>query len=1377
MENLTDKSNEQLLEEINLLKTEIANFKKNKDYFQIIAENAVDFIAITSFDLKAKYLYVSPSILNASGYKPEEMLGKSSLDFIHPEDKSFLLTLIKKYINQKLKSVLKIGDPKITETIEFRFKNKAGDWSYLQNNFSFIGKNVLTISRDITEQKQMNLAIKRSEKRLSSFMNSASDGFMLWDANLNLEEINNVSLNAFPKGSRKEDIIGKNIIELIPDIKESGRFESYKKVLETGESITQDEIIAHSKFDEIVLAVKLFKVGTGVGVIGSDITERKKSEEALKLSANLLNTTQQLTKVGGWKWNVENQTMFWTDETYRIHEIDPEKIKSGSNKHIELGAKCYDKEDIHVILEAFQKCVDKGIAYDMELPFTTVKGNRIWIRTTAQAEKENGKVVGVNGNIMDITKHKLLEKELQQSEEKYRVFFENNDAIILFVNPDNGEIIFSNEAAAKFYGYSRERLTGLNIANIHTLTPQEIKVKMADARTRGQNYFLFKHKLASGEIRDVEVYQSKLLLNDKDVFSIIVHDITDRLQTKAALQESENLLDATQKIAKVGGWKWVKETNNMFWTNETYRIHEIDSTGMESGSTEHINRGLKCYDEKDRQIIHEAFQKCGDEGISYDLEFPFTTEKGNRIWIRTAAQPIKGNNKVISIIGNIIDITESKLAEERLKESEQNFKAFTNQSNDGISVADLDGNYTFVNPSFCKIVGWTAEELLQMNVFDVTADKQDTETFKKTKTVKEGEPVTVNLLRKDGTEFIAEVIGKVFSIKGKKSVLGTIRDITERKQSEEKIKRYSRLFEDSLNEIFLFDAGTLKFVQVNSGALRNLGYNSEEIKNLTPLDIKPEIDLETFENIISPLRKGEKEEIVFETVHQRKNKSLYNVEIHLQLIHYEKTDLFAAIILDITERKHSEEVILKNKYYLTKAQEIGVIGTWELDIQKNILTWTEENYKIFGVPIGTEMNLELFMECIHPEDLDYFSKKWNAALNKEPYDIDHRILVNNKVKWVREKAEIKFDSEGKAISAIGFTQDITKRKSIETKLNTALEKAEESDRLKTAFLANMSHEIRTPMNGILGFADLLKQPELPSDVRQKYIGIIEKSGVRMLNIINDLIDISKVEAGQMELVISESNINEQIEYIYTFFKPEVERKGMQLFFNNTLTAKESVIKTDREKMFAILTNLVKNAIKYSDKGSIELGYEKKDNYLEFYVKDTGIGIPKEMQQAIFNRFIQADSTDTRAFKGAGLGLAISKAYVEMLGGRIWVESEPGVGSQFYFTIPHTSDITEMKSGIQISDDNVIPEIQIKKLKILIAEDEELADLLLSLILEKLGKEILHAKNGIEAVEICRNNPDIDLVLMDIMMPEMYGYEAARKIREFNTILRYKIKLQ
>ncbi|MDO9256104.1 MAG: ATP-binding protein, partial [Bacteroidales bacterium] len=287
----------------------------------------------------------------------------------------------------------------------------------------------------------------------------------------------------------------------------------------------------------------------------------------------------------------------------------------------------------------------------------------------------------------------------------------------------------------------------------------------------------------------------------------------------------------------------------------------------------------------------------------------------------------------------------------------------------------------------------------------------------------------------------------------------------------------------------------------------------------------------------------------------------------------------------------------------------------------------------------------------------------------------------------------------------------------------------------------------------------------------------------MLNIINDIVDISKIEAGQVQVFISETKINEQTDFLYSFFKPEVENKGIQLLLRNGLQGNEAIIKTDKEKVYAVLTNLIKNAIKFTSKGSIEIGYKivavdtlhaaetlhvetlHATSQLQFYVKDTGFGIPVDRQLAIFDRFVQADIADTRAFQGAGLGLSISRAYVEMLGGTMWVESEEGQGSTFYFTIPYTAESEQKQSELKnrINDENS----RMNKLKILIVEDDETSEMLISIAVRTLSKEILKVSTGTAAIETCRANPDIDLILMDVKMPEMDGYEATRQIRQFN----------
>jgi signal transduction histidine kinase len=240
-----------------------------------------------------------------------------------------------------------------------------------------------------------------------------------------------------------------------------------------------------------------------------------------------------------------------------------------------------------------------------------------------------------------------------------------------------------------------------------------------------------------------------------------------------------------------------------------------------------------------------------------------------------------------------------------------------------------------------------------------------------------------------------------------------------------------------------------------------------------------------------------------------------------------------------------------------------------------------------------------------------------------------------------------------------------------TELIAAKERAEENERLKSAFLANISHEIRTSMNGILGFSSLLLEHDLSDETKEEYINIIHKSGERLINTVNDIIEISKIDAGILEVRKSGFNLDEIVKNLLGFFQPQAQRKGLSLHMTNKLNTPEICIFTDKNKLETVLSNLIKNAIKFTHSGGIEVNYCIKGDSIQFCVKDTGIGVPHNRIKSIFNRFEQADIEDKEVYEGSGLGLAIAKSYILMLGGDIWIESFERVGSSFYFTLPYS----------------------------------------------------------------------------------------------------------
>jgi len=343
-------------------------------------------------------------------------------------------------------------------------------------------------------------------------------------------------------------------------------------------------------------------------------------------------------------------------------------------------------------------------------------------------------------------------------------------------------------------------------------------------------------------------------------------------------------------------------------------------------------------------------------------------------------------------------------------------------------------------------------------------------------------------------------------------------------------------------------------------------------------------------------------------------------------------------------------------------------------------------------------------------------------------------------------------------------RDITGRKNAELELLGAKDKAEESDRLKTAFLHNISHEIRTPLNAIVGFSALLGEPGETEETRKSFIEIIRGSSDYLLDIVSGIIEISNIEAGILKLNLNEINLNGILKNLHEQFKAKTDEKGIGLSYETLLSENNAYIQADNNKMIQILSNLLNNAIKFTNTGQIEFGYKVINNYLEFYVSDTGIGIQHDQSERIFDRFYQVDNSVSRLYEGTGLGLSISKSYVEFLGGKIWLRSRPGSGTIFYFTIPYLKTVKPFITDWKVMGTEKI--ILKEQKTVLIAEDEESNCLLMKELLSSLHVDILHAINGKEAVDMCAADKKIDLVLMDIKMPVMNGFEATEKIRNF-----------
>ena len=487
------------------------------------------------------------------------------------------------------------------------------------------------------------------------------------------------------------------------------------------------------------------------------------------------------------------------------------------------------------------------------------------------------------------------------------------------------------------------------------------------------------------------------------------------------------------------------------------------------------------------------------------------------------------------------------------------------------------------------------------------------------------------------------------------------------------------------------------------------------------------------------------------------------MEIFSSNIHNDKKELLHIIIHDISDKKVAEQKL----QLLNRAVDQNPITIVITNPQGKIEYVNPAFTAMTGYTFSEVKGKTLSVLKSGLQAKEFYENLWKTISSGNDWSGEYRNRKKNgEIYWQETVISPILNKKGDITHFVAVMEDISEEKKMIEDLLFAKAKAEESDRLKSAFLANMSHEIRTPMNGIIGFTNLLKEQSLRGEDRKKYINIIKKSSERMLSTINDLIEISKIESGTMEFDISEVNINELLEFINHLFRPEATKKGLEMYLHRPLPYEIARIETDYDKLNSILSNLVKNALKYTSSGRIDIGYRMNLNQIEFFVKDTGIGIEKDRQKVIFDRFVQADVSLSRPYEGAGLGLSIAKGYIDMLGGKIWVQSELQKGSRFYFTIP-----VKNKHAVRIEKSDDISESEkkevLKDLTILVAEDDVIGKLYLSELLKDECKKILFASDGVEALKVLEKSPETDIVLMDIKMPGLNGYQTAKKMKQSN----------
>ena len=482
--------------------------------------------------------------------------------------------------------------------------------------------------------------------------------------------------------------------------------------------------------------------------------------------------------------------------------------------------------------------------------------------------------------------------------------------------------------------------------------------------------------------------------------------------------------------------------------------------------------------------------------------------------------------------------------------------------------------------------------------------------------------------------------------------------------------KYRYMFHNNPQPMWIYDMETLAFLEVNKAAVKHYGFSQEEFLSMLLIDILPQNEVDRLmRNIESTDYFADK---VDEWTHKKKTGELVSVEIVSYFIIFNQRNARHVLINDITERKETEEKLIHERKLLRTLIDNLPATIYVKDAECRKIIANRADMEVIGAKTEEEVlgktDMEIFSNDIGVRgyaDDKRLIETGIPVLNQEEFFYD----TNGIQHWLLTSKIPLTDENGKITGLVGIGHHITEQRKMQAELIEAKDKAEESDRLKSAFLANMSHEIRTPLNSIIGFSELLDDPDFDSDQKTEFIRHIVDNGNSLLMIISDIMDFSMLEAGQLKLRQQPISVKKIMNELLTEFGHKAEVRGIQLRFDDSVNERDILITSDSYRIKQVFNNLIGNALKFTSEGFVEIGYKVKGEKIEFHVKDSGIGISPKHHQAIFERFRQVDNTKTRKYGGNGLGLAISKNLVKLLGGKIWLESEPDKFSDFFFTIP------------------------------------------------------------------------------------------------------------
>ncbi len=1234
-------------------------------------------------DMKVNFL--SPSVEKVFGRPVKEFIENTALwsEIVHPDDKQIS--------DKAFEQVTKNG----SAVRECRIIRPDGSIVWISDKSKIIYDKTGTpnridgVSRDITERKQAEDALRESEEKYRLLTENAAD--VIWVLNITTGKFSYISPSVFrlrgftaeeAMNERLEDSLTPDSVEIVKD----AIAKNIKIFLEHPELSNSyiNEIQQYCKNGKVIwveVSTQFQYGSTGdIEVLGvsRNIEERKKAEEALRKSEQMLRETGRIAKLGGWEIDLATNKLTWTDETYRIHEVDPH-----NQPLIEDGINFYAPEAQPILKEAMARTIKEGVPFDLELPFITAKGKSLWVRSIGNAEQADGQTMRLFGVFQDITGRKVAEYTLRESEETYRSILQASpddititdlEGRILMVSPATLHILRckdENELIGHFvdefiFPDDRERAK-----NNITLMFQGIITGPGTYRGLRADGSIFEMEANAEFIRDASGQPNKILF--------IVRDISERKKVEKALQASEekhrvlfeNSPDAYLTILN-GKYNDCNKAAENLLCGIREQIIGLSPDSLSPESQPNGELSEKAAANRMAQAIESGF-------ISFEWVHRRFDGSDFLAEISIGVIQIDGQPALFTVMR---DITKRKKIEEALRESEEKFREMANFLPQIIFETDLHGKLTYVNKQAYKIMGYDENDpviglsSLEFHIPEERARAIDNIRLKiANKTIERSEFM---MLRKDGSTFPAKVYSNYYQVNGKPAGLrGLIVDISDIKKAEDSLKETNAYLENLINyanaPIIVWDP-QFRITRFNHAFEFLTGHTEAEVIGKS-LDIlfPPELS----ENSMALIHKtlmGERLETV-EIKIQHLDKSVRTLLWNSATLFMPdgKTPI-AAIAQghDITVRKQVEEKLIASSTRLVLATRAGGVGIWDYDIVNNILEWDDQMFSLYGITKSQFGGAyEAWLAGVHPDSKAQGEAEIQMALNSEKeFDTEFKVLwPDGSVHDIRALAIVLRSSTGKPLRMIGTNWDITRQKKTEAEIKQRNEELRELNATKDKFFSIIAHDLKSPFNSILGFSEMLKNEarNLDIDSIEQYAGIISSSAHHTFKLLENLLDWARIQQGRIPFEPKPILFNDIVKSEFIRLKETANKKSILLIDGNQgnifLKANENMLRT-------VIRNLISNAIKFTPKqGFVKVSAEFRDDYVHILVTDNGIGIKPETIGNLFKIETSFTTRGTENEKGTGLGLLLCKEFVEKHGGKIRVESEEGKGSTFSFSLP------------------------------------------------------------------------------------------------------------